>query len=136
MSEAEQDTQHNTLVHAHPHHSFKLNNTSIELHNLQELADALDIMTQETFSHHVSETKNDFAVWLHDILGETELSQQIRGVQDKQKMAEIVKTRLTRIHAPEKPPRKTLSAKVIFEFLAGVIVGLVVGYFIFITFFA
>jgi hypothetical protein len=136
MSESEQEPLLAKLVHAHPQHSFKLNNTSIELHNLQELSDALDIMTDETFGHHVGETKNDFAVWLHDILGEEALSQKISGVLDKEKMSELVKRRLVEIHAPTKKPSKKLPGKSIFEFFAGVIVGLVVGYFIYVSFFS
>jgi hypothetical protein len=44
------------------------------LKNLLELADAMEEMTEEAFKHHVTETKNDFAKWVHDVFGDEELA--------------------------------------------------------------
>jgi hypothetical protein len=44
------------------------------LKNLLELADAMEEMTDEAFSHHVTETKNDFAKWVHDVFDDEELA--------------------------------------------------------------
>jgi hypothetical protein len=44
------------------------------LKNLLELADSMEEMTEEAFKHHVTETKNDFAKWVHDVFGDEELA--------------------------------------------------------------
>ena len=44
------------------------------LKNLVELADAMEEITDEAFNHHVTEAKNDFAKWVHDVFGDEELA--------------------------------------------------------------
>ena len=38
--------------------------------NIHDLANCVENLSHEQFAHHVSETgkKNDFAVWIHDVL--------------------------------------------------------------------
>jgi len=54
-----------------------------KIKNLPELAIALDSMTEEVFSHHVTDERNDFANWVRDAIGEIELADKIMGIDSK-----------------------------------------------------
>ena len=53
------------------------------LRSVYELVDALGNMSDETFSYHVSEERNDFSAWISDSLKETELGEQARAAQTR-----------------------------------------------------
>ena len=53
------------------------------LHNLGDLAEALDIMSDDTFKHHVTKTKNDFARWVRDVLQEEKKWQKSFSLKGK-----------------------------------------------------
>ena len=42
--------------------------------NMEELAIGLKAMSDETFRYHANETKNDFAKWVQEVVGDTRLS--------------------------------------------------------------
>jgi hypothetical protein len=65
---------------------------------LPELADAFEVMSEESFNHHVSDKKNDFATWVQDILHDNILSERLRGIKDRQKALQIVKQRMKETH--------------------------------------
>lgn len=46
--------------------------------NLVELRDALEDMEQEVFAYHANKTKNDFADWVHYVLGDSTLADKLR----------------------------------------------------------
>ena len=46
--------------------------------NIQELVDILKKIDEKTFSHHISEQKNDFANWINDVTKETDLAVAVR----------------------------------------------------------
>ena len=64
------------------------------LANLIDLRDALSNMSQETFSRHVNADKNDFAVWVEQVLQDGELGLQLKRVKTqktaKQKVADRI----------------------------------------------
>lgn len=47
------------------------------LHNLRELKQALDMITEEQFMFHVGENKNDFAMWVDTVLKDHECSEEM-----------------------------------------------------------
>lgn len=51
---------------------------------LPQLAMHLEKMDDQTFSHHVNDSKNDFANWIRDVIGEIELADKLMGVNTKQ----------------------------------------------------
>lgn len=63
-------------------HSFYLGDGR-ELKNIIELTDALESMSEEVFSRHVSDSHNDFANWICDLYNEETLAQQLREVTDR-----------------------------------------------------
>ena len=51
--------------------------------NVKELADVLEELREEVFSHHVTSDRNDFATWIHDVFKDLELAKELAGVKDK-----------------------------------------------------
>jgi hypothetical protein len=123
------------LKESPPEHSFKLAKTTIEIKNLSELAEAFEVMSDESFSHHVSETKNDFAAWVKDVLHDEELSNKLIGVSDKHKALQLVKHRLKETGSPS---HYTYISNlfgfglwdIIIGFVAGLVIGLFLGHFL------
>ena len=74
--------------------TFKLHKTSIELNNLHELADALEIMSDDSYDHHVTQTKNDFATWVSESLKNQELSSKLKNARSRQDAYKIVKNQI------------------------------------------
>ena len=62
--------------------------------SLQELALALEGMSDEAFQHHVTEHKNDFSNWISDVFGDTTLAKQLNKVTDKSKAASKIQARI------------------------------------------
>lgn len=51
--------------------------------NLFELTDALEKMANEIFAHHVTDVRNDFADWIHDVFQEEDLAEDLRREKDQ-----------------------------------------------------
>lgn len=52
--------------------------------SLHDLMEAITYIDDATFNHHVGEYRNDFANWVGDIIGNTELAQEIRSAKDRE----------------------------------------------------
>lgn len=48
------------------------------IQDLRELAEALEEMADHVFSHHVNDDRHDFANWVHEVLQERALAEQLR----------------------------------------------------------
>ncbi len=48
------------------------------IQDLRELAEALEDMAEHVFSHHVNDHRHDFANWVHEVLQERALAEQLR----------------------------------------------------------
>ena len=53
------------------------------LSDLHDVAACLNSMSKDEFMHHVNAEKNDFANWVHDILGDKTLATSLRKVKTK-----------------------------------------------------
>ncbi len=51
--------------------------------NVKQLADKLEKIEDYVFNHHVTEDRNDFAVWLRDVFNEIDLAKEVAGAEDK-----------------------------------------------------
>ena len=110
-------------------HAFKLHKTEIEITNLFELADALEIMSDESYNHHVSSDRNDFANWVEEIVKDQELSMSMRNAKDRKHALSMVKNRIKQVYhaSGEKAcPREHIGCG-IREFAAGFLIGLLIG---------
>jgi len=64
------------------------------LHNMAELAQALNGISNETFTYHVNPEKNDFANWVKDVIGDKTLATQLFRAHDRGLAAKQVSERL------------------------------------------
>lgn len=61
-------------------HVFFVKNGA-QLRNLRELAEFLEDVESHVFDHHVTEDRHDFANWVHEVLHERALAEQLRQAQ-------------------------------------------------------
>ena len=76
-----------------PEQSFWVNNGPI-VKNLDELSHALPELSNDIFSHHVNNDKNDFSNWIRDIIGDQKLANDIISSRNKESMLKKLNTRL------------------------------------------
>jgi len=69
------------------------------LKNLDELAAALQEMSEETYHNHVTAGKNDFSAWVWDVIGDRTLASELQRAVMRNSAAEVVKARLARLRA-------------------------------------
>lgn len=81
------------LARAEGPQCFWVHNGEI-LADLVEFERALASMALDTFTHHVSESRNDFADWIEFVLGDTELAAALRGATKPRQARTIVVRRL------------------------------------------
>ena len=63
------------------------------LRDVNELKDALTIMSDQTFSYHSNDVKKDFSNWIRDVVGDEKLAGTLETVPDRQQAAKIVEER-------------------------------------------
>jgi hypothetical protein len=88
MAKSKKKTEKNSRkipVNAKPEHYFILV-TGVPLKNLKELAASLENMNDWVFNHHVNDARNDFSNWTKEILGEHELSEEIKALKNMREM--------------------------------------------------
>lgn len=81
------------LNDAAPEQCFWVNNGPI-LKNLEELANAMPELSDETFQHHVNEEKNDFSKWINDVIGDQRLANDLLSSRSKESSLKKVRNRL------------------------------------------
>jgi len=81
------------LCDAAPEQCFWVNNGPV-LKNLEELANALPDMNDETFNHHVNSEKNDFSSWIKDIIGDNKLANDLLSSKSKESVVKKLRSRL------------------------------------------
>ena len=66
------------LINAYNEKCFWLYNGSV-LSNLEDLCRALGSMSDKQFWHHVSRVKNDFAIWVEEVLADKKCADGLRN---------------------------------------------------------
>jgi len=74
---------------SNPEQSFWINHGSV-VRNLSELRDALSLISKETFEYHVNKDKNDFALWISEVLGDKELAKKLAKVWSQKSYQKVV----------------------------------------------
>lgn len=77
------------LTDVNPQYNFLVCDGRV-LKNIKELQIALQEISDETYSYHANEEKNDFANWTNDILQDPNLAQKLRNARSKQEAANHV----------------------------------------------
>lgn len=72
---------------------FWVNNGPI-LKDLFELRDALQNMSPEIFSHHVNKDKNDFSIWVGEVMQDAELAKKMLRNKSSASMFKTVDSHL------------------------------------------
>jgi hypothetical protein len=49
----------------------------------KELADILQLISDDMFKYHVTDAKNDFSNWINDVFGESDLAKKLRTVRNR-----------------------------------------------------
>ncbi|MBI2830501.1 MAG: hypothetical protein HYX81_05005 [Chloroflexi bacterium] len=83
----------NKLANVPPDKKFYCNDGRI-FDNLEDLASALHVMSDDTFRYHANESKNDFSNWIQDVIGDAKLARDLRKVSSCIKAAEVVADRV------------------------------------------
>src|SRR3989344_5796651 len=81
------------LRHVKDDSAFRLH-MGTNIRSLKELAEALDIMADKTFTHHITETRNDFGNWTRDVLGDTELATSLHKLKTREAILKKVDDRI------------------------------------------
>lgn len=110
---------------------FKLQGGA-EINSLRELIEALDIISDETFSHHVNKSKNDFANWIEAVIGDKEEATRLRKFTDRKKMLASLRRRIAFLDAKkvrEAPLYSNASYMTagVKDFMLGLLLGFVFG---------
>jgi len=63
------------------------------LHNIRELKDALEMMSDGAYTYHANKEKNDFSNWVKDIIGDDKLARDLTKASDRRQAFEYVKAR-------------------------------------------
>ncbi len=72
----------NVLKKVRPEFSFMIVNGK-NVRDLPALALEIENLDDNMFRHHVNETKNDFANWVREVIGEIELADALMGISTK-----------------------------------------------------
>jgi hypothetical protein len=64
------------------------------LRDMNELAEALSTMTDETFTYHSNVEKKDFSNWVRDIIGDEKLAKDLEKVTDRTQAAKQASSRV------------------------------------------
>ena len=81
------------LSDAPEQHHFRLH-MGTNIRNLKELAEALEIMADRTFFHHVGDGKNDFSSWIRDVFHDQKLANDLLSSKNKESAASKLRSRI------------------------------------------
>ncbi|OIO63655.1 hypothetical protein COT48_06245 [Candidatus Woesearchaeota archaeon CG08_land_8_20_14_0_20_47_9] len=125
------------------------------IRNIRELAEAIDIMDERSFKHHMRDDKNDFATWVKDVIGDFELAAEMQRINTREGLVNAIKRRILDLaEAESSGPAKEIAVQETaaaskaeaqgasqeaaakwhaerhhrrMEFLVGIIIGVVIG---------
>lgn len=82
------------LANVPEEYTFKCRDGRI-LKNMQELAEALAVMSDDTFTFHSNVDKSDFSNWVKDIIKDTKLARDLMKSLDQARASQAVQERIT-----------------------------------------
>ncbi len=63
--------------------------------NLKELAKGLSAMSDETYTYHTDSSKNDFANWVREVIGDKQTANDLTKALNRRDAAKLVETRIS-----------------------------------------
>lgn len=111
--------------------SFKLH-MGAEIFSLRNLYEAFDIMSDETFEHHVRDSKNDFANWIENVFEDYDLAEHLRKLKTKEAMKKVLGERIEFLEKRAVAGRPLYHNEymdhAVRDFVVGLIVGIIIGF--------
>jgi len=77
-----------------PEQAFMLKDGQ-KISSLNDLVTVLTDMDEDTFNHHINPERNDFAIWVNDVLKNEDLAIQLIAITDKKEMVKAIMEHLT-----------------------------------------
>jgi len=114
-------------VHHSKHFRTKSN---VSVKNLDELYNEIRKMSDDEFNHHLSPDKNDFKEWIHHAVNDFDLAEELAKCKTKQQILGKLNSRIEHLHQIKTGPvypHKTYMDYALYDFLGGIIFGLLVG---------
>src|SRR5690606_22307598 len=65
--------------------------------DLEGFGEGLAQISDDVFRYHVSGQKNDISKWVHDVIGDTVLSRQLRDIKTKEEAESMVRDRVSKL---------------------------------------
>ena len=81
------------LCDAAPEQCFWVNNGPI-LKNMEELASAIESISDDAYHYHANNDKNDFSKWVSEIIGDQKLANDLLSSKNRESAVKKVKARL------------------------------------------
>jgi hypothetical protein len=81
--------------------------------SLKELRIVIPRLSPESFQHHVNATRNDFASWTRDVIGDVELAKELEKAKTIAETIDVLDKRLVELDkylAPQSAEAKTTTA--------------------------
>jgi hypothetical protein len=100
--------------------------------NLFELKEALTIMSNDSFKHHVNSQKNDFSAWVRNVIKDKDLAKSIEKITEREHMRDIISVRLDELE--KSAAGETFNEDVrntAMDFIMGIVVGFIIGLIVF-----
>ncbi len=69
------------------------------LHDIAELAGALETMSDNIYAYHANDGKNDFATWIRDVVGDQALVAVLARAANRAAATAAVQTRLAQLRS-------------------------------------
>lgn len=111
----------NLFHNVKPEQYFNLYN-GVVLKNLHDLIDALEIMDDDTFKHHVGKEKNDFANWIRHVIKDKNIASKIFKSKDRDEMIEVLETEPVILENKKSRYKKELPPKKYFWLANGIVI--------------
>ncbi len=114
-------------VHHSKHFRTKGN---ISVKNLYELYEETKKMGDDEFRHHLNSDKNDFKEWIHHVVNDFDLAEELAKCKTKPQLLGKLSSRIEHLHQIKTGPvypHKTYMDYALYDFLGGIIFGLIVG---------
>ena len=90
---AKKDDAAKFLCNAPAEQCFWVNNGPV-LKNVEELADAVQQMNDDTYFYHANREKNDFSSWIRDVFHDQKLANDLLSSKNKESAVSKLRSRI------------------------------------------
>jgi hypothetical protein len=110
-----------------PHHKHFFTFHGKKIATLKELRNFILDLSQEDFKKHVSKDRNDFAIWIKDILHKDFLAEKLEKVKTREETLMLLDDELVKEHEDRIESSLEFKRFIAKEFIYGMFFGLVLG---------